>query len=124
MLKKEYQNKLQEVSILPYSSMKPEWNDQETKKVDRAIRSLFSMQTLENHRGEKHKMYTMNNIENFFGLPYTSSSSFAMLGITNTRFSFDTENEFGIDCFALGNDSNVYVWCSDREENEKLYKIL
>lgn len=124
MIKKEYQNKLTEVENIPYNNMKQEWSDKDNKIVNKAIKNLFSMKTLTDHRGNKRTMYTLNNIEDFFGLPYTSSSSFAMVGNTNTRYCLDQEENYNIDCFGLGLDNKVYIFCTDNEENEKVYQVI
>jgi hypothetical protein len=110
--------------------MLQEWNDKELKQAEKEIKRLFSMKQLTDHNGNKRIMYTYkynnseNSIEGFFGLPYTSSSSFAMLGNTNTRYCFDVEEKYNIDCFGLGKDGKVYIFCTDDEENEKVYKII
>ena len=40
---------LREVTIEP--ECKPDWDDEDSKKVDKAIKNLFSMKTLTDHRG-------------------------------------------------------------------------
>lgn len=124
MIKELFANQVEEVEGITSNDMTQEWNDQEVNFVDSTIRGLFIRKTLTDHRGNKKRMINMETIEDFFGLPYTSSSSFAMYGVTNTRFCLDTEEEYGIDCFGLGNDGNIYIWCTDREENEKVYKVI
>jgi len=124
MIKELFANQVVEVEGINTEDMKQEWNDQEVDFIDKTIRSLFIRKTLTDHRGDKKRMVNMEAIEDFFGLPYTSTSSFAMYGITNTRFCLDNEEEYGIDCFGLGNDNCVYVWCTDKEENEKIYKVI
>ena len=124
MIKQDYVNKITEVEGINYNNILPEWDEKQTKVVEKAIKNLFSMKVLTYHRGNKSKMYTFKNIEYFFGLPYTSSSSFAMLGNTNTRYCLDQEEKYNIDCFGLGKDGNVYIFCTDEDEKEKIYKIL
>jgi hypothetical protein len=113
---------LQEVSESSLT-MKKEWSDTDEKTVNRAIKKLFSMQTLTDHRGQKQTMYTMANIEDFFGLPYTSSSSFAMISNTNTEYYIDTDNQYNIEFFALTEDNRVILSAWDKEENEKYFII-
>ena len=124
MIKELFANRITEVEGITSNDMKQEWTDKEVDFVDKTIRNLFIRKTLTDHRGDKHRMINMETIEDFFGLPYTSTSSFAMYGITNTRFCLDNEELYGIDCFGLGNDGNVYIWCTDREENEKVYIVI
>jgi hypothetical protein len=47
-----------------------------------------------------------------------------MLSNTNTRYCLDTENKYNIDCFGLGKDNKVYIFCTDNTENEKVYLIV
>lgn len=124
MLKNEYINKIEVVSNINYDNMIKEWDDKQQKTVENAIKKLFIMKTLTDHNSNKKTMYTFKAIEYFFGLPYTSSSSFAMLSNCNTRYCLDTENQYNIDCFGLGNDNKVYIFCTDNKENEIIYKIL
>ena len=123
MIKNEYVNKIIEVEGITSKDMLQEWTNEQNKKVDKEIKKLFSMKTLTDHRGNKRIMYTMANIEDFFGLPYTSSSSFAGLWNTNTRYCLDTEEKYNIDGFGFGKDGKVYIFCTDNEENEKIYQI-
>ena len=121
MILKPMFSNLQEVTDKP--TFKAEWTDADEKKVNKAVKNLFSMKTLTDHRGAKHTMYTLSDIENFFGLPYTSSSSFAMISNTNTEFHVDTDNQYNIEYFALTDDNKVILSAWDREENEKNFII-
>lgn len=112
---------LQEMPQEP--EFKPEWSDEEYKKVNKAIKNLFSMKTLTDHRGHKRTLYTMEQIEDFFGLPYTSSSSFAMVGNCNTEFFVDKEEKYNIEYFALTQDNKVIMSVWDRDQNEKNFVI-
>jgi hypothetical protein len=122
MLKSIYANTLK-----PYegndSTFKAEWNDKDQKIINAALRRCFSMKTLEDHRGQKQTMYTLSHIENFFGLPYTSSSSFAMISNTNTESFIDQENKWNIEYFALTEDNKPILAAWDREENEKYFTL-
>mgnify|MGYP001007725645 CR=1 FL=1 len=60
----------------------------------------------------------MVDIEEFFGLPYTSSSNFAMVSNTNTEYFIDTENQFNIEYFALTEDGKVILSVWDREAKD------
>jgi AAA15 family ATPase/GTPase len=68
MLKNEYVNKIQEVENIKSIDMITEWNDKQNKFVDKEIKRLFIMKTLEDHRENKRTMYTYNSIEDFFWL--------------------------------------------------------
>ena len=112
---------LNELSSAP--AFKPEWSDEDEKTVNKAIKNLFSMKTLTDHRGQKRTMYTMDQIQDFFGLPYTSSSSFAMVSNTNTECFIDDEKQYNIEYFALTKDNKVVMGVWDREENERLFEL-
>ena len=113
---------LKEISLTD-SSFKKEWTDEDEKKVNHAIKKLFIMKTLTDYRGVKRSLNRWCDIEEFFGLPYTSSSSFAMISNTNTEYFIDTENQFNIEYFALTEDGKVILSAWDRKENEKYFVI-
>jgi hypothetical protein len=123
MIKKEYKNKLVEATTIS-SEMLQEWNDKEFQTVKEAIRKLFGMKRLIDLQGITRFMKDYESIELFFGLPYTSSSDFAMLSNTNTIYYLDTENKYNIDCFGLGKDGKVYIFCTDADENEIVYQVI
>jgi hypothetical protein len=68
-------------------------------------------------------MYTIGNIEDFFGLPYTSSSEYAGIWNTNTQYYIDTENQYNIDGFALTEDNKPVLIASDINDNTKYFVI-
>lgn len=112
---------IREISTEP--EFKQEWDDKEAKEVSKAIKNLFEMKTLTDHRGQERTLYTMDQIEDFFGLPYTSSSSFAMVSNCNTRFCVDKEEQYNIEYFALTKDNKVIMGAWDKDENEKDFVI-
>ena len=121
MIKKEYQNSITEVK---YVTFKKEWNDSETHKMNNALENLFLGELLTDHRGNTKKMRTFEDIELFFGLPYTSSGEYAGVWNTNTEYHLDIDKEYNINGFVIGEDDNIYIISTDKEENEKVYKIL
>ncbi|WP_207669512.1 hypothetical protein [Clostridium tagluense] len=102
---------------------KTEWDDKDFQKVNRALIKLFYLKSLMNHRGNIKKIYELKDIESFFGLPYTSSSSYAMIGNTNTIFSVDNEGLYNIELFAITEDDKIILEVWDNEENEKYFII-
>lgn len=113
---------LQEVQLTD-NDFKKEWNDTEFTKVYKKVYRLFSGKFLTDHRGDKRYMSSNDSIDDFFGLPYTSSSSFAMISNTNTQYYIDTDNSFNIEYFALTNNGDVVMAVWDTDENEKLFII-
>lgn len=112
---------LQEIS--PEPEFKLEWSDDEYKQVNKAIKNLFGSKTVTDHRGQTRTLYTMDQIEDFFGLPYTSSSSLAMVSNCNTRLCVDKEEQYNIEYFALTKDNKVVMVAWDKDENEKDFVI-
>ncbi|MBZ9622877.1 hypothetical protein G9F71_008425 [Clostridium sp. FP2] len=102
---------------------KTEWNDTDFKNVNKALKKLFINKTLIDHRGLAQKMYSLNDIEMFFGLPYTSSSSYAMIGNTNTQYYIDVEEQFNIELFAVTTDNKIILEAWDNEETSKYFVI-
>ena len=54
-----------------------------------------------------------------YGLPYTSSSSFAMISNTNVRAELKEDRNFNFDWLALTEDNEVVAGFTDNDENEK-----
>jgi len=90
---------------------KKEWSWIETKGAEIIIQEWLS----ENFPKIKE------SAEDFFGLPYTSSSSFALLGNTNTRF--ELEEGYNVKYFAITNNNQLIIGCWDAEENEIQFVI-
>lgn len=91
--------------------LKKEWSWIETEGMISIVNQWFK----ENFPGIKE------TAENFFGLPYTSSSSFAMVGNTNTHF--ELEEGYNIEYFAITNNNCLIIGCWDSEENEIQFAI-
>jgi len=103
---------------------KKEWNREDFTKVDRKIRAYFGGKSFKNHRGETVKMPVNKiGIENVLGLPYTSSSSCAMLSMDcNINLFWDALYHFDR-VVIRETDNKVCLIVSDREENEKTIAI-
>lgn len=101
-----------------------EWSKGQWFKVERNLVRLFNMKILTDHRGNKSKMYGLKSLENFFGLPYTSSSSFALMAAdTNTMWYVDNDKKYKFDYVAMDKDEKVYMVAMDSEENEIYLKV-
>lgn len=111
------------VEITNKPVFKTEWNDKDQIRVNNALRKVFLHKTLIDHNNNNKYMYTLKDVEYFFGLPYTSSSSFAMIGNTNTLYYVDIENQFNIEFFAITEDNKVILSAWDNEENERYFII-
>jgi hypothetical protein len=118
MLKSMFSN-LQEIEK---PELKSEWQpyDKDEKTVNKAIKNYFSGHVLKDHNGKVCNLYGMNAIEDFFGLPYTSSSSYAAIWNTNTECYIDTDNQYNIEGFAITTD-NKPVLIADKDEDTKYF---
>lgn len=92
---------------------KKEW----TEAGHKAVIKVFS-------RWEKsHLIITYGHrertTEDTYGLPYTSSSSFAMLSNTNVQAELKEDRNFNFDWLGLTTENEVVAGFTDKNENEK-----
>lgn len=95
-----------------------EWNDEQTTTVEQSLLKVFKNNRLIDHNGKSYIINSLDQLEMFFGLPYTSSSQYAMLGNTNTIFYVDTAKVFKLSYIVLTNNNNVIIVAEDNDENE------
>lgn len=96
------------------------------KKVTTAIKNHFDGKELRTHRGlVPAGVRSLKWYESELGLPYTSSSSFAALWITNVTLYTYPEGDWHYIGFSIGEDGKVYATLFDNEspENEKVIAI-
>ena len=104
--------------------MKKEWTEEEHKMVLRTIkRWLNSRKFVTLHDGEINLVKTISEMEDLLGLPYTSSSRAACVGVTNTELYLDNDRKFRVVSFEVDDYEVVYAVCRDKEENELLIPI-
>ena len=89
--------------------LKNEWSDIEVAGVEKLVQEYFSEYT------------KIKNVIDFFGLPYTSSSSFAALWNTNTTFTI--EEGINLIGFAITENNILVAIGEDSEENNYLYRL-
>lgn len=96
-----------------------EWNDYEviTKKVHRAF-ARWERNNLTITYGRREK-----NVEYTYGLPYTSSSSFALISNTNCTAEYNSDRNFHFEYIAVTEEKEIVVALWDDEENEKYIVI-
>ena len=82
-----------------------EWNDFENqqKKSIAALRDWYRT-NLQYVAGEKH-----GDVVNIFGLPYTSSGSFAGIWQTNSEWHYRFIPEYSLIGVAIGDDGIIYA---------------
>lgn len=92
---------------------KKEWTYEEQKAVIRTF-SIWEKSHLLITYGDKE-----HTTEDTYGLPYTSSSSFAMLSNTNVQAVLKRDRDFYFDWLGLTTENEVVAGFTDADENEK-----
>ncbi len=95
------------------NNKKLQWTDNEYNKALKVF-STWEKENLILTYGKRDK-----NEEYTYGLPYTSSSNFAMISNTNVEAVLKTDNQYYFNWIALDNNNNVIAGFTDIEENEK-----
>lgn len=101
-----------------------EWNEEQQKKVYDALLKIFKNKILTNHRGERSIIRNIDNLNDFFGLPYTSVSSFALISNTNTLYFVDENGMYNLTYVAMDVDENVYIIAENASEEEVFLKVI
>lgn len=107
-----------------------EWTpfDQINKKVERAIvrhfmRKKYMFQSGHDASSKRpFNVCTLAQIETVLGLPYTSSSKFAGLWVTNSGYLWATDTHYFIG-FAVNELGEVIGIAHDTDENEYFVKL-
>ena len=116
-------NKVELVEVKSANILK-EWNDKQQEIVSNKLMELFHNKTVYDHHNKKYFINTLEKLELFLGLPYTSSSQYAMLGITNTLFKIDIDNQFNLEYICMDDNNNVLMVAMDRDQQEVFLKIV
>jgi len=101
-----------------------EWNEEQQKKVYDALMKIFKNKILTNHRGERSIIHNIDNLNDFFGFPYTSVSSFALISNTNTLYFVDENGMYNLTYVAMDVDENVYIIAKNASEEEVFLKVI
>lgn len=101
-----------------------QWNDDNFKTIQKAIRNHFWGKEIKTHR-EHHPARYLNfaGLDQLLGLAYTSSSSYAGYWVCNTEVYNDKYAGFHYIGFALGEDGNGYGILWDKDENEIIVNL-
>ena len=92
---------------------KKEWTEAEYKAVIKYF-SKWEKSNLIIIYGQRER-----TTEDTYGLPYTSSSSFAMLSNTNVQAKFKNDMNFYFDWLGLTTENEIVAGFTDENENEK-----
>lgn len=102
-------------------NLKKELTPENLKRLKNIILRHFST----NLRYDRfNKMIAANNFKELdenLGLAYTSSSSFAMLGICNTEVYLDMEKKYIYNCFGVDEFGFAVAVCHNKEDDSELY---
>ena len=96
---------------------KEEWTDSETTKVIK----VFSQWEKKNLTITYDKRARTTG--DTYGLPYTSSSDYAMISNTNVKAVLNSDKEFSFNHLALTEDNKVVAVFYNDNENEKFVII-
>jgi hypothetical protein len=107
------------------NTFKKEWDVKDEKRVNKAVMNLFRGKTMidEHHQNKKYTFFAFSQVSDFLGLPYTSTSSFAMISNCNTECFIDEENQYNIEFFALTEDNKVMLGAWGRDEEQLYFEI-
>ena len=99
-----------------------EWTPTQFDKVIAALDKFFNCKMLKNHRGETVFTSILDSVEEVFGLPYVSSSSFPLMALDcNQHVFFDNNRHFS---YVFLNDcENVTLCLEDSNGNETFIVI-
>lgn len=92
---------------------KKEWTDTEYNAVVKCFSRWEKKNLIITYGRREH------TTEDTYGLPYTSSSSFAILSNTNVRAELKADQRFNFDWLGLTENNEVVAGFSDYFENEK-----
>lgn len=101
-----------------FRKIEKQFKSEDFKKEWNPLEYYATMDILKNKFRKHYKIY---NIEDKFGLPYTSSSSFAMISNTNTIF--EIEKGLNLEYFVITNNSMIIAVFEDQNNNERFYEI-
>ena len=104
---------------------KKEWSELDHIRVNSALVNYFNYKSFINHRNEKVTMPGLfTNLETVLGLPYTSSSMYAMLSMDcNVKIFHPYETNFYYDHVFVNTDNMVYLVLMNNFENEMIIPI-
>jgi hypothetical protein len=95
-----------------------DWSEKQQKKVNKAICEHFAAQNFAKFWGK-----SFEQIENYFGLPYTSSGNYAGLWVCNVIEYYKGSAQYYYRAFAIAEDGYIYAILTNDEEQEIYIKI-
>ena len=96
-----------------------EWNPEQFKSMQKAIRLHFANKTINTHHGGYVPYFrTFNALGEIMGFAYTSTGDYAGYWICNTAVYNDKYPGYDYTGFALSSDQKPYAILWDKDENE------
>lgn len=95
-----------------------DWGEKQQKKVNKAICDHFAKQNFAKFFGK-----SFGQIESYFGLPFTSSGSYAGLWVCNVCEFYKGSSEYYYRAFAIAEDGFIYAILTSDKEQEIYIKI-
>lgn len=102
---------------------KKAWSGDEYRYVLRCIKAWLNSRFFITKDGVLFRMRSIKEMEELLGLPYTSSSRAACVGVTNTLLYLDYDMQYHVYSFEMDEDSVIVAVCYDNNENELLIPI-
>ena len=107
---------------------KPDFSESDFKNIKLAIRKFCLSRKFESMHTKPgwfafDGLQSYNQISDYLGLAYTSSSSYAGLWACNTELYLDLSRKFKLDGFVAGVDGFFYAVFSDVNEDELIIRI-
>lgn len=104
--------------------MKKNWTDKELAQVLRVIKAWLNSRYFTTlHHGRLPHFRTVDEMDFYLGMPYTSSGRSASVSICNTELYLDSQKIFSVKCFEMDEFGIIYAVCLDKYENELLIPI-
>lgn len=110
------------------SDLIKEFSDVQFNVIRERLFRLFQHNTLESTNGGKKQRYisSYNDFIDFFGLPYTSSSDFACLTVTNSEYIIGIniyEQPISLAYFAIDTKNRIIAIGKDADEYYTYYNL-
>lgn len=114
--------KTKKIEIVANCPLKKEWSEVEFKAMKMALKNAFVMQPLSTKDGTRI-VYTYADLETLLGLPYTSSSKFAGVWVTNTELYSPNHPGYKYIGFAITKGGKFVGILWNEDENEILVQL-
>lgn len=112
---------LRQIESFDERDLKREFSEIEYNVISERLFRLFQFSRFQNHRGESKGIIGYDDFLDFFGLPYTSSSDFACLSVTNSEY--EILPAWYLKYFALTESGDIIAIAKDADENYSYFNL-